>query len=86
MGRPARSAPETGLLLGWDPATANRSMDGIMLGANMMRLQIAIVSALVGIAAAAGVIAFRKASPTAADDKQADRRTPVIVELFTSEG
>ena len=51
-----------------------------------MKQQIVILSVLAGVAALAGVLAVRRALPAGAEEKQNGKRTPVIVELFTSEG
>ena len=50
-----------------------------------MKQQVVILSVLIGAAAVVGILAARKALPFGADEKKGDR-TPVIVELFTSEG
>ena len=50
-----------------------------------MKQQVVILSALIGAAAVAGALAVRNVLPFGADEKKGPR-TPVIVELFTSEG
>ena len=51
-----------------------------------MKQQAVILAALVGVVAVGGIVALRNALPVGADEKQNGKRTPVIVELFTSEG
>jgi hypothetical protein len=51
-----------------------------------MKQQVVLLSVLVGAAAVAGVLAVRRVLPAGAEEKQSGKRTPVIVELFTSEG
>lgn len=51
-----------------------------------MKQQAIILAALIGATAAGGILVARKMLPAWGEEKQNGKRTPVLVELFTSEG